>query len=197
MSDRQAARRRWTNETDVRVQLKLDGKGRCDIEAGIGFFDHMLTQFAVQGLFDLHVRVDGDRQVDDHHAVEDVGIVLGEVVSEAIGERARIARYGSSIIPMDEALALAAIDLSGRAACWLEAELSGKIGSFDAELVEEFFTGFSRGGALTLHARILAGRNRHHMAEALFKALGRALDAATQIDPRREDVPSSKGTLGR
>jgi len=195
MSDRETEMRRSTSETDVRVRLKLDGRGSHRIETGIGFLDHMLTLFAVQGLFDLDARVEGDRQIDDHHTVEDIGIVLGEAVSEAIGEGKGIRRYGTSIVPMDETLGLVALDLSGRPTCCFQAPLTGKIGTFDAELIEEFFTGFSRGGALTLHARILTGKNQHHMSEALFKGFGRALDEATGIDPRRDSVPSSKGTL--
>lgn len=195
MNDREAAISRKTNETDTSLSLRLDGTGRASVRTGIGFLDHMLTLFAVQGLFDLDLRVEGDREVDDHHTVEDVGIALGEAVSEALGERRGILRYGTLTVPMDESLALISLDLSGRSGCWVEAPLAGKIGTFDAELIEEFFVGFSRGGRLTLHARILAGKNRHHMAEALFKAFGRALDEATAIDPRRDDVPSSKGSL--
>jgi len=195
MSDREAAISRRTTETDISLGLRLDGTGQPSVRTGIGFLDHMLTLFAVQGLFDLDLRVEGDREVDDHHTVEDVGIALGEAVSEALGERRGIRRYGTFTVPMDESLALVALDLSGRSGCWVEAPLTGKIGTFDAELIEEFFVGFSRGGRLTLHARILAGKNQHHMAEALFKAFGRALDEATAIDPRRDGVPSSKGSL--
>ena len=195
MSDREATIRRTTSETDVSLSLKLDGVGRCSVETGIGFLDHMLTQVAVQGLFDLDILAKGDRQVDDHHTVEDVGIVFGEAVSEAIGSRDGIRRYGSFVAPMDESLALVSADISGRCGCWVDAPLTGVIGEFDADLVEEFFVGFSRGGRLTLHARILAGTSKHHMAEALFKAFGRALDEATAIDPRRAGMPSSKGTL--
>jgi len=195
MSRREATIRRETSETDVSVGLKLDGTGASTIETGIGFFDHMLIQVAVHGLLDLNVRAIGDRHVDNHHTVEDVGLILGEALCCATGERTCIRRYGSSIVPMDESLALVAIDLSGRSGCWIEAPSADKIGSFDAELIEEFFVGFSRGGRLTLHARILRGGNRHHMAEALFKAFGRALDDATAIDRRRDGVPSSKGSL--
>ncbi len=195
MSDREAAISRRTNETDISLGLRLDGTGQPSVRTGIGFLDHMLTLFAVHGLFDLDLRVEGDREVDDHHTVEDVGIALGEAVSEALGERSGIRRYGAFTVPMDESLALVALDLSGRGGCWVETPFAGKIGAFDAELIEEFFVGFSRGGRLTLHARILAGKNRHHMAEALFKAFGRALDEAIAIDPRRDGVPSSKGSL--
>jgi len=195
MSNREATIRKTTSETDVRLLLKLDGTGNGTIETGIGFLDHMLRQVVVQGLFDLDLRADGDRQVDDHHTVEDVGLALGEAVSDAIGERRGIRRYGTFVAPMDESLALVSIDLSGRSGCWVDAALTGPIGTFDADLVEEFLVGVARGARLTLHARILAGRNRHHMAEALFKALGRALDEATTLDPRRTGVPSSKGSL--
>lgn len=195
MNDRDAAVRRETSETDVSVDLMLDGTGTHSIETGIGFLDHMLAQVAVQGLFDLNVRSVGDRHVDDHHTVEDVGLAFGQAVHDATGARTGIRRYGTSIVPMDESLALISIDLSGRSGCWVEAPLTGRIGMFDAELVEEFFVGFARGGRLTLHARILAGMNRHHMAEALFKAFGRALDEATGLDARRDSVASSKGTL--
>jgi len=155
----------------------------------------MLTLFAVHGLFNLEVQVKGDRHVDDHHTVEDVGIVLGEAIGKALGERRGIRRYGTAILPMDETLGLISLDLSGRSTCQFDAPLTGKIGPFDAELIEEFFIAVSRGGDLTLHAKILAGGNQHHMAEALFKAFGRALDEATRIDPRIEGVPSSKGKL--
>ena len=195
MSNRQATVRRKTTETDVNVDLMLDGDGTHSIETGMGFFDHMLSQFAVQGLFSLNVRAEGDRHIDDHHTVEDVGFVLGGALCDATGERTGIRRYGTAIVPMDESLALVALDLSGRSGCWVETPVTGRVGTFDAELIEEFFAAFARGGRLTVHARILAGSNRHHMAEALFKAFGRALDEATAIDSRRVGVPSSKGAL--
>lgn len=195
MNDREAKLSRKTNETEVRVRLNLDGRGESRITTGIGFLDHMLALFAVHGLFDLEVQANGDHHVDDHHTVEDVGIVLGEAIGKALGERVGIRRYAASIIPMDESLAMVALDLSGRSACQFDAPLAGKIGAFDAELIEEFFVAVSRGGDLTLHAKILVGGNRHHMAEALFKAFGRALDEATRIDPRVGGVPSSKGKL--
>jgi imidazoleglycerol-phosphate dehydratase len=195
MKDREATLSRKTNETEVRVRLNLDGKGESRVTTGIGFLDHMLTSFAVHGLFNLEVQAKGDRHVDDHHTVEDVGIVLGEAIGKALGERHGIRRYGTAILPMDETLGLVSLDLSGRSACQFDAPVAGKIGAFDAELIEEFFVAVSRGGDLTLHAKILAGRNQHHAAEALFKAFGRALDEATLIDPRIEGVPSSKGKL--
>ena len=195
MNDREAKLSRKTNETEVRVRLNLDGKGESAINTGVGFLDHMLTLFAVHGLFNLEVQAKGDRHVDDHHTVEDVGIVLGEAIGKALGERIGIKRYGTSILPMDETLGLVSLDLSGRSACQFDAPLTGKIGTFDAELIEDFFVAVSRGAAVTLHAKIFYGRNQHHAAEALFKAFGRALDEATQIDPRIEGVPSSKGKL--
>jgi imidazoleglycerol-phosphate dehydratase len=196
MSAREATIRRTTTETDIEATLRLDGNGSGTIATGVGFLDHLLTQFTVHGLFELRVCAKGDRQVDDHHTVEDVGLTLGEAIATAIDNRAGIARYGSATIPMDESLALVAIDLSGRSGCWVTAPFTGTIGAFDAELIEEFLIGVSRGGRLTLHARIFAGTNRHHMAEALFKALGRAMAQATALDPRRAGVPSSKGSLG-
>ncbi len=195
MSKRTAAVKRKTTETDVSIDLVLDGDGTHKIETGIGFFDHMLSQVAVQGLFNLTVRAVGDLCVDDHHTVEDVGLVFGTAILDATGERVAIRRYGASIVPMDESLALVSIDLSGRSGCWVETSLTGNIGSFDTELVEEFFAAFARGGKLTLHARVLAGGNRHHMTEALFKAFGRALDEAVAVDARRGGAASSKGTL--
>ena len=195
MSDREAQLSRKTSETEVRVRLDLDGKGDSRITTGLGFLDHMLTSFAVHGLFDLELEAKGDRNVDDHHTVEDVGIVLGEAIGKALGERRGIRRYATSILPMDETLGMVSLDLSGRSACQFDAPLAGKIGAFDAELIREFFVAVSRGGDLTLHAKILAGGNQHHAAEALFKAFGRALDEATRIDPRVGGVPSSKGKL--
>ncbi len=195
MNNREAKLSRKTTETEVRVRLNLDGKGESIINTGVGFLDHMLASFAVHGLFTLEVQANGDRHVDDHHTVEDVGIVLGEAIGKALGERCGIRRYGTSILPMDETLGMVSLDLSGRSACQFDAPLTGKIGTFDAELLEDFFIAVSRGGAFTLHAKIFTGRNQHHTAEALFKAFGRALDEATQIDPRIEGVPSSKGKL--
>lgn len=195
MNVREAKLSRKTSETEVRVRLALDGKGESAINTGVGFLDHMLALFALHGLFNLEVQAKGDRHVDDHHTVEDVGIVLGEAIGKALGERRGIRRYGMSLLPMDETLGLVCLDLAGRSVCQFEAPLAGKIGTFDAELIEEFLIATSRGGAFTLHAKVLYGRNQHHMAEALFKAFGRALDEAVQLDPRMEGVPSSKGRL--
>jgi imidazoleglycerol-phosphate dehydratase len=195
MNARKAEVSRKTSETEVRVRLSLDGKGESVINTRIGFLDHMLASFAVHGRFNLEVQAKGDLHVDNHHTVEDVGIVLGKAIGKALEERHGIRRYGTSILPMDETLGMVSLDLSDRSLCQFDTPLTGKIGTFDAELIEEFFIAISRGGAFTLHAKILAGRNQHHMAEALFKAFGRALDAATQIDPKIEGAPSSKGTL--
>lgn len=195
MSDRKAQVRRKTDETDVKVRLALDGRGDHKVDTGIGFLDHLLSLFAKHGLFDLTLEARGDLEVDDHHTVEDVGIALGEAIKQALGGKERIRRFGTSIIPMDESLAMVSIDLIGRTACHFDALLKGKIGTFDAELIEEFFIAVSRGGSLALHAKLFYGRNAHHMAEALVKALGRALDEASQIDERIVGVPSTKGRL--
>ena len=194
---RSAEIRRRTAETDITLALCLDGAGQCEVDTGVGFLDHMLTLFAAHGRFDLSVVCRGDTEVDDHHSVEDIGIALGEAVARALGEKRGIARYGSMLLPMDEALVLAAIDLSGRACLRFSAQIpSQKIGTFDTELVEEFFTAFARSGGATLHIRQLDGANSHHIVEAMFKAFGRALSAAVAQDPRLGDeIPSTKGVL--
>lgn len=192
---REASLSRKTAETDIVLSLALDGGGRSCIETGVGFLDHMLTLFARHGLFDLTVNCRGDREVDDHHSVEDVGIVLGQALVEALGDKAGIARYGSFCCPMDEALVAVDLDLSGRPYLAYGLRLDGKIGSFDAELVQEFCQALATHAAMNLHIRQLAGSNRHHVAEAVFKALARALDAATRVDPRVSGVPSTKGVL--
>ncbi|MGN0997811.1 MAG: imidazoleglycerol-phosphate dehydratase HisB [Candidatus Ventricola sp.] len=188
---------RKTAETDIRLSLSLDGAGRASVQTGVGFLDHMLTLFARHGRFDLTVACRGDTQVDDHHSVEDVGIALGEAISQALGEKRGIRRYGSMLLPMDEALALCAVDLSGRACLRMQAAFpSQKIGTFDTELVEEFFTAVSRSAGMTLHLRQLDGANSHHIAEAMFKAFGRALGEAVSVDARLGDeIPSTKGVL--
>jgi len=195
MSERQATVTRETAETSIVVRLDLDGAGDARIETGIGFFDHMLTQTAVHGLFDLEVEAHGDLEVDAHHTVEDVGLALGGAVARALGDRVGIRRYGAAVIALDDALVRVVVDLSGRSGCYAKLTLDGAIGSFDGQLVKEFLVALCRGGALTLHADTLAGENRHHIAEAAFKALGRALDEATGVDPRRARIPSSKGRL--
>ena len=187
---------RKTNETDIALTLCLDG-GACDVSTGVGFFDHMLTLFAKHGNFGLTVKAVGDTYVDDHHTVEDVGIVLGTALANALGEKRGITRYGSMILPMDETLVLAAIDLSGRSYLGYDVKFpTEKIGTFDTELCKEFFTAFARTAAMTLHIRLLAGENSHHIAEAAFKAVARALRAAVAIDPSLGDaIPSTKGAL--
>lgn len=188
---------RKTRETDIALTLNLDGSGKSEINSGVGFLDHMLTLFAAHGRFDLSVNCAGDTQVDDHHSVEDIGIALGEAFKSALGDKKGITRYGSMLLPMDEALVLAAVDLSGRA--HLSYELSGlteKVGSFDTELAEEFWTAFVRASASTVHIRQLSGVNTHHILEASFKAMGRALRAAVKPDPDAAgEIPSTKGAL--
>lgn len=194
---RSAEIRRRTAETDITLTLCLDGEGKSEVHTGVGFLDHMLTLFAAHGRFDLSVTCRGDTGVDDHHSVEDIGIALGEAVAKALGEKRGIVRYGSMLLPMDEALVLAAIDLSGRACLRFTAQIPAqKIGTFDTELVEEFFTAFARSAGATLHIRQLDGANSHHIVEAMFKAFGRALSAAVASDPRLSDaIPSTKGVL--
>ena len=188
---------RRTAETDIRLSLSLDDTGRVSVQTGVGFLDHMLTLFARHGRFSLAVTCRGDTQVDDHHSVEDVGIALGEALCQALGEKRGIRRYGSMLLPMDEALVLCAVDLSGRACLRMQAAFhSQKIGTFDTELVEEFFTAVSRSAGMTLHLRQMDGTNSHHIAEAMFKAFGRALGEAVSVDPRLGDeIPSTKGVL--
>ncbi|SHI57079.1 imidazoleglycerol-phosphate dehydratase HisB [Propionispora hippei] len=187
---------RKTLETDITVSVQLDGSGITDIATGIGFFDHMLTLWARHGLFDLTVRMQGDLYVDGHHSVEDAGIVLGQALLKALGDRAGIKRYGTVFVPMDEALAMVSLDISGRPYLVFEGEPpSVKIGEFDSELLEEFLRALAVHAGLTLHVRILYGKNAHHMVEAVFKALGRALDEATRKDERIVGVMSTKGML--
>lgn len=188
---------RTTAETDIRLSLALDGTGAGRVETGVGFLDHMLTLFARHGRFDLNVSCRGDTQVDDHHSVEDVGIALGDAFAQAIGEKRGVRRYAGMLLPMDEALVLCAVDLSGRSCLRMQASFpSQKIGTFDTELVEEFFAAFVRRAGVTLHLRQLDGTNSHHIAEAMFKAFGRALSEAAAIDPRLGgEIPSTKGML--
>lgn len=194
---RSATVSRQTSETEVTVRLELDGSGRHQLRTGIGFFDHMLTHVAVHGLVDLEVAAQGDLHVDFHHTVEDVGICLGQALAQALGGRAGIKRYGEATVPMDEALAQVSLDLSGRTHLSYEDGLApGKVGEADVELFREFFEALCRAGGITLHVRALAGRNAHHVIEGIFKAFGRALEAATRLDPRRGGgVPSTKGSL--
>ena len=194
---RDANLKRTTKETDISLQLTLDGTGKADIHTGVGFLDHMLTLFASHGRFDLTVTCRGDYEVDDHHSVEDIGIVLGEALKQALGDKAGICRYGSRILPMDEALILVSLDLSDRAYLGYDLTFSSeKIGTFDTELIQEFFLAFVRGSRTTLHLRQFAGSNSHHIAEAAFKAFARALREAVSMDERSNgEIPSTKGML--
>ena len=189
--------KRTTAETDIELSLELDGKGVSDIDTGCGFLDHMLTLFASHGSFDLSVKCRGDVQVDYHHSVEDIGICLGDVFAKAVGDCKGIKRYGNMLLPMDEALVLCAVDVSGRA--YLEYGLqipTEKVGDFDTELVEEFFIAFTRRAGVTMHFVQMNGRNSHHIIEGAFKAFARALSAAVSIDEKKADViPSTKGML--
>ncbi len=188
---------RKTAETEIKLQLDLDGIGKSKIDSGCGFLDHMLTLFARHGRFDLSVSCKGDVLVDYHHTVEDIGITLGQAFAEALGEKKGINRYGDIILPMDEALILTAVDLSGRAYLGYDMPIpSQKVGEFDTELVEEFWLGFVRSAACTLHIRMLAGSNSHHIIEGCFKSAARSLKAAVTIDPAYADeIPSTKGVL--
>ena len=196
MPDRSAIVERITKETQITVELNLNGQGMTDISTGIGFFDHMLSGFARHGLFDLKVKVNGDLDVDCHHTIEDTGIVLGQAIQKALGEKKGIKRYGHFLLPMDETLALCAIDLSGRPYLNYDASFTTeRIGEMDTEMIREFFYAISYSAAMNLHLKILDGINNHHMAEALFKAFGKALDMAVMEEPRMKDVWSTKGTL--
>ena len=188
---------RKTGETDIHLILNLDGRGISDVDSGCGFLDHMLTLFARHGRFDLTLSCAGDVQVDDHHTVEDIGIALGVAFSKALGDKRGICRYGSVTLPMDEALVLCAVDLSGRSGLYHTLALpAAKIGTFDTKLVEEFLLGFVRNAACTLHVQQLAGKNTHHIIEGAFKALARALRAAVCVDTAfADEIPSTKGVL--
>ena len=194
---RSATINRKTSETDISLSLKLDGTGVADIATGIGFLDHMLTAFARHGLFDLTVRAAGDLHIDFHHTTEDVGIVLGTAFAQALGDKRGIRRFGHAVIPMDETLAEAAVDISGRPfLAWNVAFYRPKIGEMDTELFEEFFRALAFNALITLHITRRAGRNAHHVAEACFKATARALRTASELDPRTADaIPSTKGSL--
>ena len=196
MTMRKSEKKRTTAETSIRVSVNLDGVGESKIETGVGFFDHMLTLFAKHGGFNLAVKCKGDLAVDGHHSIEDVGIVLGEAVKEALGDKAGIARYGSFYIPMDEALAFVAVDISGRPYLVYEGgEMAPTVGDYDTELTEEFLRVFAFNAGLTLHTRVLYGNNTHHKIEALFKALGHALAIAVRKDGSVKGVLSTKGVL--
>ena len=187
---------RATSETDIGIFVDLDGTGAADVETGVGFFDHMLDALARHSLIDLTVRAKGDTYVDDHHTVEDTGIVLGQALREALGDKCGIRRFGSVLVPLDEALVMAAVDISGRGELYWDVPIGpAKVGSFDTELVHEFFAGLARDAGITLHLRLVTGENAHHIIEATFKATARALREAVEADPRVEGVPSTKGSL--
>ena len=196
MEKRVAEVTRKTQETDIKVLLNLDGSGASNITTGIGFFDHMLQGFTKHGFYDMDVTVNGDLNVDGHHTVEDTGIVLGQAISKALGDKKGIKRYGSMILPMDETLVMCAIDLCGRPCFVMDAEFTAPmVGDFDTQLVKEFFYAVSYSAAMNLHIKVLNGSNDHHKIEAIFKAFAKALDEASMIDPRIEGVLSTKGAL--
>jgi len=194
---RKAELSRKTNETDIDLMLSLDGNGLYQNDSGCGFLDHMLDLFARHGRFDLAVRCEGDSRVDFHHSVEDIGILLGKAFTKALGDGKGIVRYGSFILPMDEALILCAVDISGRSSLYYDVNIPAeRVGEFDTELVEEFMLGFSRNFGATIHIKKLAGENSHHTIEAVFKCLARALAQAVRIDAQHsDDIPSTKGVL--
>ena len=196
MAERKEHVERNKSETKIIVDLNLDGSGKYDIDTGIGFFDHMLSGFARHGLFDLTVKVTGDLEVDSHHTIEDTGIVLGQTIAKALRDKKGIKRYGHFMLPMDEVLVLSAIDLSGRPYLNFDATFTcDKLGELDTEMVKEFFYAVSYSGAMNLHLKVLDGGNNHHMAEALFKAFGKALDMATMDEPRIKEAWTTKGSL--
>ena len=193
---RRATITRRTAETRIETSLDLDGTGRCEARTGVGFFDHMLDQIARHAMVDLTVKAEGDRHVDDHHTVEDTGIAIGQALTQALGDKHGIRRYGDCLLPMDDALVRAALDLSGRPyLAWDVAVPAAKVGSFDTELAREFFQGLATHGGITLHVDGLRGVNAHHVVEAAFKAVARALRTAVEPDPRQGGVPSTKGAL--
>jgi len=194
---RQAEMNRKTGETDIRIRLELDGTGKCGIDTGVGFLDHMLELFARHGRFDLDVTCRGDTRVDDHHSVEDIGIALGQALDAALGDRKGIARYGNIILPMDESLILSAVDLSGRGLLVYDLKIpTEKVGTFDTELTEEFFRAMAHNAHCTLHLKQLAGSNSHHIIEGAFKSAARSLRAAVRVDPEcAGEIPSTKGVL--
>lgn len=194
--ERKTEMERNTFETKIKLKLNVDGTGESDINTGIGFFDHMLTLFTKHGLFDLSIKADGDLNVDAHHTVEDIGIVLGQAIKDALGEKKSIKRYASNILPMDEALAMVAVDIGGRPYLVFDAAFtSDKVGEMDTELVEEFFRAVSFNAGMNIHIKVFYGSNNHHIAEAIFKAFARALDEATRLDERIKGVMSTKGII--
>ena len=193
---REATVERNTTETKIKIGLNIDGSGKSDIDTGIGFFDHMLEGFAKHGLFDLNVKIDGDLNVDCHHSIEDCGIVLGQAIKEAVGDKKGIKRFGYFILPMDDALALVSIDLGGRPFLNFECEYSvEKCGDMETDMVREFFYALSYSAMMNIHIKMLNGVNTHHMTEAIFKAFAKALDQATSFDERIEGVASTKGVI--
>lgn len=193
---RTAIMTRTTKETDISISLNLDGSGKVEISTGIGFFDHMLNGFARHGLFDLNCQVKGDLEVDCHHTIEDTGIVLGQVIKEAVGDKKGIVRFGTCILPMDESLILCSLDLSGRPYYVSDAVFpTERVGEMDTQMVREFFYAISYSAGMNLHFKVLEGGNSHHMTEGMFKAFAKALDMATTMDPRIVDVLSTKGSL--
>lgn len=198
MTERIAKIERKTNETQIAVELNIDGSGQAEIKTGVGFMDHMLDLFIKHGLFDGKIVANGDTWIDDHHTTEDVGIVLGQAFRKALGDKKGIKRYGNAFVPMDESMAQVVVDLSDRPAFVyrVEPKLNEKVGTFDTELVYEFFWKFALEARINLHIIVPYGQNTHHIIEAMFKAVARALDAAVQIDPRVKGVPSTKGLLG-
>jgi len=193
---RRATVARKTKETDIRLELTVDGRGRYDVETGIPFLNHMLELFTKHGFFDLTVRAQGDLEVDYHHTVEDVGLTLGQALRDALGDKAGIRRFGEASVPLDEALVTTVVDLSGRPFFVYDVEIEqAKIGSFDVELIHDFLLALTNQAGMNLHVRMASGRNPHHIVEATFKSLARALDQATQKDPRVAGVPSTKGIL--
>ena len=193
---REATVERNTKETKIAIKLNLDGSGKSCLDTGVGFFDHMLDGFTRHGLFDLDIKVKGDLQVDDHHTIEDTGIVLGNAIKKAVGDKKGIKRFGSCMLPMDETLVLCAVDLSGRPYLSFDAEFTtDRVGYMDTEMVKEFFYAISYSAGMNLHLKVITGGNNHHMIEAMFKAFAKALDEATIIDPRITDILSTKGSL--
>lgn len=196
MLEKKAQIYRKTNETDINMSINLYGSGIYNIKTGIGFFDHMLTHISKHGFIDLNVEAKGDLEVDCHHTIEDIGIVLGQCITKALGDKKGIKRYGSMILPMEEALVLCAVDLSGRPYLGFDAEFTmERVGEMDTEMVEEFFRAVCIHGGINLHIKVLSGKNNHHIIEAIFKAFGKALDEASQLDARIEGVLSTKGIL--
>ncbi len=196
MKDRSYALERETSETKIRLDINIDGKGENNISTGIGFFDHMLQQISRHGLVDLNIEAIGDLEVDFHHTVEDVGIIMGQAIAKALGDKKRIVRYASSLLPMDEALSMVVMDICGRPYFHYDVDFTGDLtGNFEVQLIEEFFRALAFHSGMTLHIKNLYGKNNHHIIESIFKAFAKALDMATSLDPRIEGVMSTKGKL--